>query len=275
MERWAANTLRTLGIVLISGFVMLSCAFLLLLSMCAYQGNFGGERHPEQGPWYIAAAAAVLIVGIWAVAVLARGIMRASAAAAVAPALALDSATQTAGTHPAASVPLHLSPVGRKAIENLVIAIAAQLAITAAVWLLNLHRLSPNLTRIPAYHWTLILTFSFVLCQIPYVILIIALVKRPDRRAFTYSIAVPAILILQTLFSSSLVSYYLIRHPEGIILLAIPFIMDIVVLVLAYKAIQHVGLHPQPSSLIVAAVVTFIYFSIMRDPIPFLYRFVR
>lgn len=272
MERWAANTLRTLGIILISGFVLLSCAILLLLSICAYNGGLESPaKHPEQGPWYIAAAVAVLIAGIWAVAVLARGIVRASAAAAASTPIPAGSLT-----HPVPALPLHLSPAGRKATENLVIAIGAQIAIGAATLLLNLHRFwNNNLARIPAHNWTLIWMASFVLYQIPYVILIIALLKRPDRRAFTYSIVVPAILIIQTLFSSSLISYYFIRHPTGIVLLALPFIMDIVILVLAYKAIQQVGLHPQPSSLIVAGIVTFIYFSFMRDPIPFLYRFLR
>lgn len=274
MERWAANTLRTLGIILISGFVLLSCAILLLLSLCAYNGGLeGGGRHPEQGPWYIAAAVAVLIAGIWAVAVLARGIVRASVAAAIAVPTGVS---ESSSVHPATTLPLHLSPAGRKATENLAIAIGAQIAISAATLLLNLHRFwNNNLARIPAHNWTLIWMASFVFYQIPYVILIIALLKRPDRRAFTYSIVVPAILIIQTLFSSSLISYYFIRHPTGIVLLALPFIMNIVILVLAYKAIQQVGLHPQPSSLIVAAIVTFIYFSFMRDPIPFLYRFLQ
>lgn len=271
MERWAANTLRTLGIILISGFVMLSCAFLLLLSMCAYQGNFGGGRHPEQGPWYIAAAAAVLIVGIWAVAVLARGIMRASAAAVVASA----ETPEMAITPPAIAVPLHLSPSGRKATENLVIAIGAQVAIGIAILLLNQRMFSRNPIGLPGHSWTLILLLSLALYRIPYVILIVALLKRPDRRAFTYSIVVPAILIMQTLFSSSLVGYYFVRHPTGFVLLALPFVMNIVILVLAYKAIQQVGLHPQPSSLIVAAIVTFIYFSFIHGSTPLLYRFAR
>ena len=37
MERWAANTLRTVAIILTSGLVIISCLFLILLSMC-----FGG-----------------------------------------------------------------------------------------------------------------------------------------------------------------------------------------------------------------------------------------
>lgn len=271
MERWAANTLRTLGIILISGFVLLSCAILLLLSICAYNGGLESPvRHPEQGPWYIGAALAVLIGGIWAVAVLARGIMRASAAIAVPAGMA-----ESSSVHPVPNLPLHLSPAGRKAIENVVVAMGAQVAIGIATLLLNQRMFFQNPIALPGHSWALILISAFAFYQIPYVILIIALLKKPDRRAFTYSIAVPAILVMQTMFGSSLVGYYFMRHPAGLVLLALPFFMHILILVLAYKAIQVVGLHPQPSSLIVAGVVMFLYFSLFHGLTPFLYRFVR
>ncbi len=48
MERWAANTLRTLGIILMAGFVLITSLILLMFSMCAAQGDFGGNKHPEQ-----------------------------------------------------------------------------------------------------------------------------------------------------------------------------------------------------------------------------------
>ena len=47
MDRWAANTLRTIGIILTAGFVLVTSLLLALLSMCAKQGDFGGNRHPE------------------------------------------------------------------------------------------------------------------------------------------------------------------------------------------------------------------------------------
>ena len=60
MERWAANTLRTLGIILTAGFVLLTSLFLLLLSLCAAGGGLSGIKHPEQVVPYSAAAVAVL-----------------------------------------------------------------------------------------------------------------------------------------------------------------------------------------------------------------------
>jgi hypothetical protein len=57
------------------------------------------------------------------------------------------------------------------------------------------------------------------------------------------------------------------------IVLFVPWAIHIVILVLAYQAIQQVGLHPEPVSLIVAAVVTFIFFSLIHAITPLLYRF--
>ena len=274
MERWAANTLRTLGIILISGCVLLGCGVLLLFSMCAYSGDFGGHKHPEQGPLYIGAAAAVLALGVWAVAVLGRGISRSSETASQPP--PSPSAPQvplvSQGDH---TVPLHLSPAGRRATNHLIAAIAAQLVVSVVIWLLNQRVFWTYPAGFAPRGLVLYLTISYFLYQVPYVILIVALHRHPDRRAFTYSIALPAVLIIQTLFSSSLVGYYFIRHPIGIGLLGLPWILDILILVLAYKAIQQVGLHPKPSGLIVAAVVTFVYFSCIHVVTPFMYRLGR
>ena len=57
------------------------------------------------------------------------------------------------------------------------------------------------------------------------------------------------------------------------IVLFVPWAIHIVILVLAYQTIQQVGLHPEPSSMIVAAVVMFVFFSLIHVLTPFLYRF--
>ncbi len=76
MERWAANTLRTLGLVMLAGFVLVTSLFLLLLSICAWQGGFGGGNRPDQGLGFLIAAVAVLIVGTWFIGRLARGLIK-------------------------------------------------------------------------------------------------------------------------------------------------------------------------------------------------------
>jgi len=75
MERWAATTLRTLGVVLIAGLVLLTSLFLGLMSLCAYQGGFSGARHPDQGPWYLMGAVLVLVRGVFATARMGRAII--------------------------------------------------------------------------------------------------------------------------------------------------------------------------------------------------------
>jgi ABC-type dipeptide/oligopeptide/nickel transport system permease subunit len=76
MERWAANMLRTVGMVLTSLVTVLGSLFLLLLAMCAQSGGYGGGRHPEQFVPYLAAAVAVLVIGVFIIARLARGVYR-------------------------------------------------------------------------------------------------------------------------------------------------------------------------------------------------------
>ena len=274
MERWAANTLRTLGIILTAGFVLITSLFLLLLSLCAAQGGIAGYKHPDQAVAYLAAAVAVIVLGIWLIAWLARGILRSSAMAeplAVgAPAGVLP---PTQAISPAPSVPLHLSPLGRKSIDRLVFALIAQIAVSAGAWIFGqLHYWSRPHTFAP-HNWTLVLLAPYVLYHVPYAILTYVLLKRPDRRAFAYSLAVPAVLILQSVFSLGVLGYYYVRQPNGFLLFAVPWLIHIVIIVLAYQAIQQVGLHPPPSSLIVAAVVTFFYFSAIHVITPLLYRF--
>jgi hypothetical protein len=271
MERWAANTLRTLGIILTAGFVLVTSLILLLFSMCAANGDFGGNRHPDQVAPYLIAAGTVLALGIWFIVWLARGIFRST--------LVAQPAGVPAGvlphSEPTLSVPLHLSPLGRKAVDRLVFALGAQIVLSALSWSLNqLHFWSAPRAFAP-HNWTLVLLAPFILYHLPYGILIYVLLKRPDRRAFTYSLAVPAVIILQSLLSLTMVGYYYVHQPIGFLLLALPWMIHIVILVFAYQAIQQVGLHPEPASLIVAAIVTFFFFSLINVVTPLLYRLSR
>lgn len=276
MERWAANTLRTLGIILTAGFVLVTSLLLLLLSMCAAQGDIGGGKHPEQVVPYLLAAVAVLVAGIWFITWLARGIFRSmkipELSAAGVPEGAIAS-SETSATPAKVDLPLHLSPQGRTTVDRLVVALGAQIVLSAIAWVFNqLHFWSAPRALGP-HNWTLILLAPFILYHLPYAILIYALLKRLDRRALAYALAVPSVMILQTLFSLGVVGYYYVHQPRGFLLLFLPWAIHIVILILAYQAIQQVGLHPEPSSLIVAAVVTFIFFTVIHALTPFLYRF--
>ena len=273
MERWAATTLRTLGVVLIAGLVLLTSLFLGLMSLCAYQGGFSGARHPEQGPWYLMGAVLVLVLGVFATARMGRAIIRASAAAAASA--SAPGAASPAVDQPAILNASQLSPAGRKAVENLVLALGGQILVSAGLWIFSQLHLWSTPSGFSSHNWLLFFLGPFILYHIPYAVLIYALLKKLDRLTITYSLVVPAVLLLQSLFSLTVVGYDYVHHPAGILLLIVPWLMDILVLVLAYKAIQQIGLHPKPSSLIVAAVVMFFYFSAIHVLTSFLYRFAR
>lgn len=268
MERWAANTLRTLGIILTAGFVLVVSLFLALLSVCAAGPNMGGgPGNKDEAAMYALAAIVVLVAGIAFITWLARGIIRDNRQTLPAAELAM----------PASEVPdrpLHLSPLGRKALDRLVLALAAQILVSSGVWIYSqISFWTKPRVFAPFPHGWIYLLIPFVLYHIPYAILIYFLVKRPDRRAFAYSLAIPAVLIMQSLLSLSVLNYYLQHQPLGFLLMFIPWAIHIVIIVFAYQAIQQVGLHPQPSGLIVAALVSLVFFSLVHSIGPILYRF--
>ena len=283
MERWAANTLRTLGIILTAGLVLVTCLFFLLLSVCAAGPSIGGSpgNHSEAA-LYAVIAAIVAIAGVTFIVWLARGIVRTSGTAddywPTPPAErfgTIPPVPQPAAQlqPPAPRVPLHLSPQSRQTLDRLVLALGAQIALSALSWIINqLHFWSAPHAFAP-HNWTLLLLAPFVLYHIPYAVLIYLLLKKPSRFALTYALAVPAVLVLQSLFSLSVVSYYHVHQPTGLVLLVLPWLLHILILVLAYQAIQQVGLHPEPSSLIVAAIASFFYFSVIQTFTTIFYRF--
>ena len=283
MERWAANTLRTLGIILTAGFILISSLFFLLLTLCAAGPSMGGSPgNSSQAAGFALVGILIAIAGGLFIAWLARAIYRSRSLPEEPGIQSLSTAVPAEGTlspspaEPRISLPLHLSPLGRKAVDRLVLALAAQIVLSAAAWIFNqLHFWAAPRIFAPfpsAGNWPLTLLLPFVLYHIPYAILIYVLSKRPDRRAFTYALAVPAVFLMQSLVSLGYVSLFS-RHPVAFLLLVIPWAVHIVILVLAYKAIQQVGTHPQPSSLIIAAVVTWIFFSFIHALTPILYRF--
>src|ERR1041385_244904 len=181
MERWAANTLRTLGIILVSGCVLLGSAILGLLSFCAFTGSgfeSSGPKHPDQGVLYLVATIAVIVAGIFIIAKLARGISRSSTDAQIAAAIGATSAPQTPS-----SVPVHFSPTGREAVRHLIFAIGAQVVVSVMTWTYNIH----TFWRTPVYpgaNKTRLLEFMLVplaLYNLPYLILLIEIGRASCR----------------------------------------------------------------------------------------------
>ena len=174
MERWAANTLRTLAIILMAGLVLVVSLFLVLLSMCAAGGGVGAGNHPAQAMPFLVGAGLVMILGVFTIARLARGIFRSAKVGEGAATAADDGVTLRASgstlsktaAETAVAVPLHLSPLGRQALDRLVFAVGAQIGLSAIVWVFN----TLHFWRTPtfgAHISPLILLVPFVLTRSP------------------------------------------------------------------------------------------------------------
>ncbi len=267
MDRFASNTLRTLAIVAISIFVIIGCLLLLLLALCA--GMFGGLGSPSHHDpqtvklFYgsILAAALLVITGVLSIAKLAKGIVRESTTL---PAPQAESQSLPLAPPVTHDVVTHLSPASRSAIHTLVLALATQIAAQVAVgvlgwqWALQ----SPLASFRPSLPIALV---SGVASNLPYLALLFSLLRNPGRRAFAYSLVIPSLLILFGIFGNSASIFFFLRfaHSPASFLLLIPWALHIFILYLAWKTIRLTGIFPNPARLIVAAVVVFIYYSLL------------
>jgi len=269
MERWAANTLRALGIIFTAGFVLIASLLLVLLSLCAAQGAPVGAKRPDQAIGFAIAAVLVAILGITLIARLARAIFR--SAATTQPALAIPGGSTTSIAPAPTSIQVHLSPRSRKDIDYLVFAMIAQIVLSAAGWFFGQFHFWTAPRAFAPHNWTLLLLAPFVLYHITYAILIYRLPTKPDRRTLAYALAVPAVLVLQSLLSLTVVFYAYVQHPAGFALLFVPWLLHIVIIILAYRTIQETGIHPEPGALLAAGLMSLLYFSLIHVVAPFLY----
>jgi hypothetical protein len=308
MDRFASNTLRTLGIVFTSIFVIVCCLALLLLALCAGMlGGIGGSGHHDPQTvnlFYGSILGAILIVtlGVLVIAKLAKGIVREPAGIEApvwgqppSPTLSKVEGTvpwseapprpvppnpdQPDSAHPAFAQPAtapppipiqptiaqrpshdvvtHLSPASRAAIQRLVTANAAQVVLGTLGWQWALHSTTARFRQNPLTPFA-----SGFITNLPYLVLLLSLLRRPGRRAFAYALTVPSILILLGLFSSSATIYYLlhIAHSATPFFLLVPWALHILILYLAWQAIRLTGILPNPARLIAAAAVIFSYY---------------
>jgi|SRR5579863_3390030 hypothetical protein len=316
MDRFASNTLRTLGIVFTSIFVIVCCLALLLLALCAGMlGGVGGSGHHDPQTvnlFYGAILVAVLIatLGVLVIARLAKGIVHEPAGIGApgwgqppSPALSevegtvpwsdppprpappspdqpdlSQSATApppapvqpTISQQPSHDVVTHLSPASRAVIQRLVTAIAAQVVLGTLGWQWAFHA-----TATPFHPNRLVPYVSGFASNLPYLVLLLSLLRQPGRRAFAYALTIPSLLLLSGLFSSSAIIFYLIRTAHASMsffsfLLLIPWALHILILYLAWKAIRLTGILPNPARLITAAAITFVYYSLLPVLLAFL-----
>jgi hypothetical protein len=317
MDQFASNTLRTLGIVVISIFVILASLALLLVGLCfGLIGGIGGSGHydPKVVPIVVgamAAAAVIIATGVIIVAKLAKGIVRESVVpplrwnipddshsypsgdvAPTPPSAQPSTLPPTAAQPPAVPPTLphtasvqprptldvvsHLSPASRAAIQRLILAIVAQIAtqVVPVIFGWRWARYSVPATFRPALLTT---SISALASNVPYLVLLFSLLRRPGRRAFAYSLAIPSILILYGIFGSSALIFVLLRGTHSFIsfLVMIPWALHLVIFYLAWKAIRLTGILPNPARIILSAVVVFLYYSLQPALLIFVSYYAR
>ena len=267
MERWAANTLRILGIVLTSIVVVCGCLFLLLLSQCAASGGFGGNRNPSAATNYMFGAILLGVAGIAFIAWLSRSIYRSGRFSRPA-----QPASEQAPVKAQPSL-RHLSAASQRAIDLLTWALAAQIGIAALTFVYTAiqFRQMPTMrhSRLSAF---LIASIFFAA---PYALLIYFLRRRLSRAVLSFAIGVPAASLISVLvISVPLISVYT-RNPVNLAMLLIPVVVDVVIIVLAWQAEKQTGLLSPASSLLTTVVVSFVYFYAVHFIFQLVYRFVR
>jgi len=292
VDRFAANTLRTLAIVLISIFVIGSSLLLLLLALCfGALGNMNGNHDPNAAALIIlllVIAVALIAGGVFAIAKLSKGIVRdtpeyqfqagtvptvamaspGTPAPPVPPATPSGSAAAEVESRPPFDLASHLSPGSRIAIRQLALAIAAKLAVESPILFASWTSIY-GLKQIPSAALRVGLLAWGLASIAPLLVLLYALLRHPGPRAFAYSLVIPALHIFFGFFGHSASILFLLLHahpgisPALSLLSTLPWFLDILILYLAWKAIRCTGVQPNSTRLIVAAAVIFIYTSLL------------
>lgn len=283
MDRFAANTLRTLGIIAIAICMLVGSGVLLLCALCfTTLANYGNAPHQaDPGAMGFAvvfggAALAVLVAGIIAMAALARGYIddpdrpqqplqrsRVTLPSSAEVAAQFRELLPPRPQSRTIDVAAHLSPASSTAIQQLAMAIAAKITAEVALGIVGWYGALgvPPAAPFPVYR---IGFMAWGLAAIaPHILLLYVLARRPSRTAFAYALIIPSIHILFGLFGHSAFLAFILRAGQvtAPLLSVIPWILDILILYLAWRAIRLTGLLPDPPRLVVAAVVIFIYTS--------------
>jgi hypothetical protein len=276
VDRFASNTLRTLACIAISIFIIIGCPLLLLIALLARMlGGTGIPGHPNpqaMNLFYgsIVAAVVLVIIGVLFIVKLAKGFVRESTTL---PPPHAESLSLTAPSTPeptahqpsdSQNVAAPFSPASRAAIHTLVLAIAAQIAAQLALAVLGWQWALQS--PLASFRPTLPIAFaSGAASNLPYLLLLLSILRNPGRRAFAYSLVIPSLLILFGIFGNSATIFFFLRftHSAASFLVLIPWALHIFILYLAWKTIRLTGIFPNPARLIVAAVVLSIYYSLL------------
>lgn len=167
-------------------------------------------------------------------------------------------------TRPIRDLAAHLSPASRIAIQQLAIAITAKIAAEVVLGLVGWYgALGSPRVPFPVYRFGFL---AWGLAAIaPHIVLLYALARKPGPRAFAYALVIPTLHILLGIFGHSAFLAFILRAGQvaAPLLSIAPWILDIVILYLAWKAIRQTGIHPNPARLIIASVVIVFYTSLL------------
>jgi len=288
MDRFVANTLRTLGLIAVAVCVIAVSLGVALLGLCfSILAQADNHNHPSpQSQTYlylgIAAAIGVLIGGIVIIAILARIIFRESngqdkkQGKLTAPYPLIPPPTPpivpklTAPAPPVLQpltvpdVATHLSPASAATIQQLSAAIVAKIAAEVALGLVGYYgALGSPRAPFPLYQTGFMLWGMAAIA--PHLILLYYLFRKPGRTTFAYALIIPSLHLLLGLIGHSAFLAFILRPGQFLapLLSIIPWGLDLVILYLAWKAIRQTGIQPDPPRLIVAAVVILLYTTLL------------
>jgi len=251
MERWASNTLRILGIVVTSVVTLAGCLVLLLLSLCAWSG---GSANSQKGAAvaFLVGALVVLVLSIFVIAKLAKGVAHSGALPVASPSLIAN---------PPAVEPLdHISPASQSAIRQLVFAIIVLIVVSAIHTLANMFWSGDKMGLGVSGAAVL-----FFLYQFPYAVLLVALLRTRARHAFAYAIVIPLTSIIFSLYTLPRALPYFYAHaPEQLVFLIFSLALEGAVLWMAWRASQRIGYKHQSGFLSIAGVVMLLYFGLLQ-----------
>jgi hypothetical protein len=166
-------------------------------------------------------------------------------------------------------VAAHLSPASQTAIQQLALAIAATIAARVALALVGWYGLGwyglGSHVSLGARAPFPLFRFGFVAWGLaalaPSLILLYTLARRPGPSAFAFSLVIPALHALFGVFGPSALLVLILPSSQGAspLLSIIPWILDVLILCLAWRAIRLTGIHPDLKHLITALVVILLY----------------
>ena len=144
------------------------------------------------------------------------------------------------------------------------LAITAQLLLSSVAWIWA------AVASLTVYHTPLTLRFlvlSVIASDLPYMALLVSLLRSPGRRTFAYSLAIPAVLSASILLAGSTAVFYIARlgHVSGLgsVTSLVVLGLHFAVLYFAWRAIQQIGIHPDPANLIRASFLTIGYYALV------------